>query len=160
MTVGEVCTRDVYVVRKTETLAVAAGEMRTRHIGAVVVVEPEGELLKPIGMVTDRDIVWGQLAHRADLHSLSVADVMTSRPLTLAEDGGVWEAIERLRAKGVRRAPVVSERGDLVGIVSVDDLLPLVAEELLGLARLVGEQASHEAQSKNRQPRAREAGGS
>ena len=153
MNIGEVCSREVYIVRKTEPLLEAAREMRQRHIGAVIVVEPEGTLVRPIGIVTDRDIVCGLVAREAELRSLSVADVMTSDPLCVSETSDIPEAIERMSSRGVRRAPVVSDSGDLVGIVSLDDLLPVVAEQILALAKLTGEQAKREGVSGKPTPR-------
>src|SRR3974390_793050 len=123
MNIGEVCTREVYIVTQGEALVQAAREMLRRHVGAIVVVQPEGKLVRPVGMVTDRDIVREQLSRDADLRSLKVADVMSKDLLTLPETSEVSEAIERMSSKAVRRAPVVSSSGDLVGIVSLDDLL-------------------------------------
>jgi CBS domain-containing protein len=142
--IGDICSREVYVVRPDESLAVAVREMNDRHIGSVIVVEPRGELQRPVGIVTDRDVVRGQISRSADLFCLTVGDVMTKNPMMLLETSGVTEAVERLSARGVRRAPVVNASGDLVGIVTVDDLLPVVAEELTSLARLVGAQAVRE----------------
>lgn len=145
MEVGELCSREVYIATRNEPLAEAVREMHRRHVGALVVVEPRDELLCPAGIVTDRDVLRGQLMHQADLFVLAVEDVMTTDPLTLPESTGLAEAIGILRMRGVRRAPVVGRSGELVGIICVDDLLPAVAEELCGLGRLVGTQASHEA---------------
>ena len=145
MDVGELCSREVYVVRPGEPLAQAVQEMDRRHIGAVVVVEARGKSLVPIGIVTDRDVLCGQLRRHADLFTLTVQDVMTSDPWTITESCGLAEAITGLRACGVRRAPVVADNQDLVGIVSLDDLLPAVAEELSALAKLIGRQAHREA---------------
>ena len=143
MNIGEVCSREVYIVRKTETLMEAVREMRQRHVGAIVVVEPQGKLMRPIGIVTDRDLIFAARSQTVDL-STGVSHVMTSCPFTLSEDSGLFEAIQSMSAHGVRRVPVVSAAGDLVGIVSVDDLVPVVAEELNGLAKLMGGQAKHE----------------
>jgi len=143
MNVGEVCSREVYVVERTEALAEAVREMRQRHVGAIVVVEQQGMLTRPIGIVTDRDLIFATRGDGIDL-SVSVTHVMTSCPLTLAEDSGLYEAIKLMSAHGVRRAPVVGAGGDLVGIVSVDDLVPVVAEELTALAKLLVAQARHE----------------
>jgi CBS domain-containing protein len=87
----------------------------------------------------------GELKSHADLFVLTVQDVMTADPLTIAESCGLAEAITSLRARGVRRAPVVADTRGLVGIVSLDDLLPAVAEELTALAKLIGGQAHREA---------------
>ncbi len=144
MQVGDICSREVYIVRPEEPLAEAVREMDKRHVGAVVVVESQADLVRPIGIVTDRDVVRGQLVRSADMFCLSVGDVMTKAPLTVEENCGVGEAIERMSARNVRRAPVVSSTGDLVGIVTLDDLLPVVAENLSMLAQLLGTQARRE----------------
>jgi CBS domain-containing protein len=138
----------VYILKAEEPLANAVAEMMKRHIGAIVVVETELDRVRPVGIVTDRDVIRGQVSLKKDLPSLTLRDVMTSAPLTVvSETSGVAEAIERMQAQRVRRAPVVSDSGDLVGIVSLDDLLPIVAEELGALARLVGNQARREGSS-------------
>ena len=144
MQVGDICSREVYMVRPEEPLAEAVREMDKRHVGAVVVVDSQADIVRPIGIVTDRDVVRGQLARSADLFCLNVGDVMTKTPLTVEEGCGVGEAIERMSARNVRRAPVVSSTGDLVGIVTLDDLLPVVAEDLSMLAQLLGTQARRE----------------
>ena len=151
MNIGEVCSREVYIFKPEEPLANAVAEMMKRHIGAIVVVETEPERVRPVGIVTDRDVIRGQMSLKKELSSLTLREVMTSAPLTVTEASGMPEAIERMRARGVRRAPVVNDSGDLVGIVSLDDLLPLIAEELDALARLVGNQAGREG-AKSRSP--------
>ena len=147
MQVGEVCSRDVYVVRADEPLAEAAKEMCSRHVGSVVIVAVDGDSVRPVGILTDRDIVRGQFERKADLFCLTAGDVMTPDPLTLREDMDVAEAIPCLGARGVRRAPVVNDEGILVGIVTFDDLLPAVAESLAALAALIGTQARRELRS-------------
>ena len=113
--------------------------MRRRNVGCVIVVEQRGKPLVPIGIVTDRDIVRA-LPNAGNLGALPVADVMTRDPLVLRENESIVDAMVRLRQRGVRRAPVVAAGGDLVGIVSTDDLLGIVAEQLGSLARLVDRQ--------------------
>ncbi len=144
MKVRDVCRAEVYIVRRDEPLAEAAREMCNRHIGSIVVVEAPGQIVRPIGIVTDRDVVCGQLDREADLFCLSVSDVMTPKPLTLVESTGVPEAVEQMSARNVRRAPVINDAGELVGIVSLDDLLPAIAEDLTALAELIGTQARRE----------------
>lgn len=141
MRAGELCTREVYLARPGDPLAAAAREMRRRQVGALVVVETRGATVRPIGILTDRDIVCGQLAKSADLFCLTVGDVMTSDPTTVEEDDDLSASIRQLAATGVRRAPVVNGQGDLVGVLSLDDLLPAVAQELGGLVRLIGKQS-------------------
>lgn len=137
MKLGNVCTRDVHTTTCERPLAEAAREMLARNIGALAVVEIHDGLRHAVGIVTDRDIVCGQLNHTADLHCLTVGDVMTVKPLTLTEHSGVAEAIECMSQIGVRRALIVNDAGNLSGIVSIDDLLPIVADELGVLAKLL-----------------------
>lgn len=142
--VGQVCTRDVYIFGAHEALAEAVAEMDRQHVGSIVVVEHRGGQLRPVGIVTDRDVIRAQLAHAGGLFNLKLDDVMTRELVMLEESTGISDAIRRLCENQVRRAPVVSGSGELVGIISVDDLLPVVAEELAGLARLVVSQARSE----------------
>jgi CBS domain-containing protein len=118
--------------------------MVKRHVGAIVVVDEDNRGQKPIGMVTDRDVVCGQLSPPRDLFCMSVDDVMTTDVLTLSEDSEIPEAVARMSERQVRRAPVVDGTGHLVGIVSIDDLLPGLAGALNALAMLVGVQAAQE----------------
>jgi CBS domain-containing protein len=140
--------RDLYspgaqVARPDQPLAEAARAMISGHVGSLVVVEA-GAGRRPVGMLTDRDIVRGQLRCSADLFCLTVGDVMTREPLTLPVGAEVTEAIAAMHARGVRRAPVVDGTGSLAGIITLDDLLPAVARELGELATLIGTQARHE----------------
>jgi CBS domain-containing protein len=143
MNVGEVCSRIAVISRAIDPLADAARQMIDRHVGALVVVDPHSNL-RAVGIVTDRDIVRGQMNRGADLFCLTVGDVMSPHPLLLPESLGISEAVEALNERGVRRAPVIAASGEVVGIVSLDDLLPVLSEDLLRLARLVGSQARQE----------------
>lgn len=140
MNVGEICSREVYIAKPTESLAQAAREMCRRNVGTVVVVERQGELLRPIGIVTDRDIVRALVDREARIDELEIGSVMTWSPLAIPEGREITEAIEFLSASAIRRAPVIDEAGDLVGIVSIDDLLPIVSEELGALTKLIEKQ--------------------
>ena len=154
MKIGEVCSREVYIYTPEEPLESAVAEMVKRHVGALVIVKAEPKRVRPVGIVTDRDVMRGQVLLKKGLANLTIRDVMTSDPLTIPQGTGIGEAIDLLRQRGVRRAPVVNGGGDLVGIVSLDDLLPIVAEELGALAQLVGTQARREGVARTRAPRA------
>lgn len=143
MNVAEVCTRQVFLIRAEQPLADAARLMQQRRVGALVVIEQRGASVRPVGMLTDRDIVCGQFAHQADLHCLTVAEVMAAPAATVREDQSLEEAIAVLRTRAVRRAPVVNGAGELVGVITLDDLLPVLAGELNSLAQLIGEQVAH-----------------
>jgi len=144
MRVEDVFSRDVRLVGPNQALVEAARDMLAFHVGALVVVDPRDNRRRPVGILTDRDIVRGQLNLGADLFCLTVGDVMTPEPLTLTADIDIITAIEALNAKAVRRAPVVDRSGAVIGIVTLDDLLPELAEELRSLASLMGGQARQE----------------
>jgi CBS domain-containing protein len=141
MIIGEIRTANVAVSYPDQPLAEAARMMRDRHVGALVVLDMHDPQRQPQGILTDRDIVRGQLIKGADLHCLTVGDVMTRNPLVLRISMGLSEGIEALTSRGVRRAPVVDGSGSLVGIVTLDDLLPALASNLQELANLMGTQA-------------------
>ncbi|WP_229518467.1 CBS domain-containing protein [Massilia sp. PAMC28688] len=144
MKVGEICTVQTIYCKRDETVQGAALLMRKYHVGDVVVVDqPNGEKM-PVGIVTDRDIVVGVIALGLDPASLLVGDIMSDDLLTAAEEDDVYETIERMRFRGIRRVPVVNSGGGLTGIVSVDDLLEFLAEEMGELSRISSHQQSHE----------------
>lgn len=137
MRVGEFCSREVVVVGKEETILEAARLMRRHHVGDLLVVEEgEGERF-PVGILTDRDIVVELVAAEIALDAVSIGDVMSFELLTAGEDEDLFETIRRMQEKGVRRLPVVDGRGALSGILTMDDLLEIVSEQLAGLVRLI-----------------------
>jgi CBS domain-containing protein len=110
--------------------------MREHHVGSVVVVEDAGEGVKPIGLLTDRDMVVEILAKELDAQAVSVGDVMSLGVITAKENDGVWVTLKRMRSQGIRRLPVTDNDGILLGIVSVDDILELLVGELTDLVKL------------------------
>jgi signal-transduction protein with cAMP-binding, CBS, and nucleotidyltransferase domain len=136
MQVSELCGDFVAVVLRSSPVQEAAQLMRQYHIGAVVVVDVSDSVQIPVGIVTDRDIVVGVVAMNVDPQKLSVGDIMTEDLSVVAAECDVFEAIAEMRRQGVRRMPVVNSDGVLRGIISLDDLLPVVAQELADLAKL------------------------
>lgn len=135
MKIKDICSRMVVVAEGDTDLREAARLMRDHHVGALIVIDGAEGVTRPIGIVTDRDIVVAVVAaNGVRPESLTVRDVM-ARELALAgENDGVFEAIETMQDKGVRRLPVVAGDGRLLGIVTLDDLLRMLANELGGLA--------------------------
>lgn len=144
MSVGEICNRDVIVIGKEDSISEAARRMREHHVGALVVSEMRAGVAVPVGFVTDRDLVIEVLAEEVDPNDLRVGDIMSRELLTVRESDGIWDTLQRMRNKGVRRAPVVTAQGGLAGIVAVDDLLELFAEELVQLSKLVVREQARE----------------
>ena len=134
MTVGEVSARIVVTAHPDEPIADVARRMRDEHVGDVVVADSHR---RPLGIVTDRDIVVTAVAQSADkLEKLLVSDVMT-RPAVTARPETLEEALKRMRSHGIRRLPVVGAEGQLVGILTFDDVLRVMSVELSGLIGLV-----------------------
>jgi CBS domain-containing protein len=148
MPISEICNREVVIVQRHNTILEAAQLMRQHHVGDVVVVEERGGVRVPVGIVTDRDLVVEIMAPAIDQTVITVGDIMVTELATVKENAGLSETIEYMRAKGVRRVPVVDRGGGLVGILTLDDLLELLAEELLALAKLVRHEQKKETMSR------------
>lgn len=149
MPISEICNREVVIVQRDNTVREAAQLMRQHHVGDVVVVEDRGKVRVPVGIVTDRDLVVEIMAPAIDQAVITVGDIMVSELATVKENAGVSETIEYMRAKGIRRVPVVDRNGGLVGILTLDDLLELLSEELLSLAKLVKHEQKKEMVSRH-----------
>lgn len=138
MPIAQICSRGVVIASPDDSLRTVAELMRVHHVGSVIVTRDDAGLCRPLGIITDRDIVLALVAKDVSPDAVSAGDVMSEPLETIDENDEVWTALERMRSRGVRRLPVLGARDELVGIVSADDLLELVAEELSGLARIIG----------------------
>ena len=136
MNVGEICTRDVVFVRRETDLVQVAKVMREQHVGSLVVVEDRAEGAVPVGVVTDRDIVVSVVAAQVDPLKLNAAEVMSGDVLVAHEQDDIVVVAQRMQQKGVRRMPVVSAAGALVGIVALDDLFAELGDEMQTLVSL------------------------
>ena len=85
------------------------------------------------------------LAPAVDPQVYNVGDLVARKLLTVVEEQGVFETIQYMRTNGVRRMPVVDRAGGLVGIISVDDLIQLLSDEMSELAKLIAREQVHEA---------------
>jgi len=132
MNAYELCQRHVVTVRRHEELATAAWMMRERNVGCLVVVEPAGPIggERPIGMLTDRDIVTNAIARGTDPRGLVVDDVMTRQPVMVLASSSLEDALQRMRSGGVRRTPVIDDRGRLAGILALDDIFEHLAQRV------------------------------
>jgi len=137
MTIGELCIRDTFIVQKGDSVVEAAKLMRVFNVGDLIVVDAGKEGNRPLGIVTDRDIVLNIVADNADPKTITVGEIMSKELVTGREDEGVYESMERMRAHGIRRLPVVDDQGFLAGILSVDDLLEFLGEEVSSLIGLI-----------------------
>jgi CBS domain-containing protein len=95
--------------------------MKTEDVGAVPVVESKADR-KPVGIVTDRDIVVNLLASGRAVEGASVRDVMTSNPVTVREEDDVNRALSAMADRKVRRILVTDDAGSLTGIIAQADI--------------------------------------
>lgn len=144
MHIGQLCTSQATHCTRDETVQGAALLMRRHHVGDVIVVDQFDGASVPVGILTDRDIVVSVIAPGLDPASLQVGDIMSEDLLTARDSDDVYETIEKMRLRGIRRVPVVDAGGSLAGIVSADDLLEFLAEEMGELSRISPWQQAHE----------------
>lgn len=141
MNVGQLSRGRVVRISESASLSEVARLMIGERVGMVIVTGGSHASAPMTGVITDRDIVTAQLAHSTDLASLSVREAMATSVLALMQDDSVDGAIVHMRARNVRRAPVVSVDGIPVGLISVDDLIRQLSFELCSIASIVGRQS-------------------
>jgi CBS domain-containing protein len=144
MPIAQICSRGVVIASPDDSLRTVAELMRVHHVGSVIVTRDDAGLCRPLGIITDRDIVLALVAKDVSPDAVRAGDVMSEPLETINENDEVWQVLERMRSRGVRRLPVLGAHGELVGIVSADDLLELVAEEIASLARIIGREQRQE----------------
>ncbi|RJX35097.1 MAG: CBS domain-containing protein [Desulfurivibrio sp.] len=135
MTVGEFCNREVVVAERDTSIIEAAKLMRQYHVGDLVVVDRSGGMTMPVGIITDRDIVVEIIAREVSLDAACAGDVMSYSLTTARVTDGIMDTLQKMRARGIRRLPVVNDEGGLEGILAIDDVLELLSEELSLLAK-------------------------
>ncbi len=144
MKAGEICNHHVVTVSPDDSIRTAAELMRQHHVGDVVVAERSGDSLCPLGILTDRDIVVEVIAENIGLDEVTVRDTMSDQLITAGEDDDLLATLMQMRENGVRRLPVVDGKGHLVGILTADDVIGLVARELAEVWALIVHQQGRE----------------
>lgn len=138
MSVGRICVREVHIADKDDSIQAAAHRMHVARVGTLVVVN---EAREPIGLVTDRDMVVRAVARGMDPNETTVEDIMTTSLRTVEESTPIDRALAMMRAGTCRRLPVVDRNGKLVGLLSVDDVLDLLAEEFNEIGKLLEQES-------------------
>jgi len=144
MRISEICHRHVIRVGKEASVIEAAQAMRAHHVGNVIVTDPSDGIDKPIGIVTDRDIVVELLAKGIDLGSVTMGDIMSATLVTAKHDADISETLRFMDIKGIRRLPILDENGGLFGVLSIDDLVVVLSRELGFLAEIFQRQIERE----------------
>ena len=133
MTVSDIMRHEVVTASLETPVHEVATTMRDENVGSVVVVEGD----EPVGLITDRDIAIRIAADQLDAEEMDAERMMSTDPVTVEADTGLFELSTRLCNEGVRRMPVVDDDGALVGIVTLDDLAVLLTGELGNLAGVI-----------------------
>ena len=144
MNIGKYCTRNVITADKDSNVIEASKLMRKYHVGSLIVVSNDSDGLRPVGILTDRDIVIEILAEEVPIESVSVRDIMSRSPVIAREDDDIFMTMETMRVKGIRRLPVVDSLGILVGVLTTDDLLGVIYEEMGNIVSLISREQLQE----------------
>ena len=151
MSIGDICNREVVFVNRDVTVHAACRLMRHYHVGSLVVVDEvsgvDGKRV-PVGILTDRDIVVEVDAMDLDAKVMTAGDIMSPDLVTAPESLCISAAIELMRIRGIRRLPIVDDENRLVGIVAIDDLLAVLAEEFSAIARVVSRESMREGRAR------------
>lgn len=142
MSIGRICIREVDVAGGDESALEAARRMRDRKVGTLVVVNDRNQ---PMGLVSDRDLALRVLAQERDPGRTAVSQIMTAMPMTILESSSIESALGHMRTGRFRRMPVVNGSGELVGIITLDDILTLLAEEFSTVGALLERESPHRA---------------
>lgn len=130
MQIGEICNRDVVTADPEATAADLAKIMLGRHVGSVIIVEKADAGLRPVGIVTDRDLVLQVTARGLDPGATTAGDIMNGEPVVTQHSAGILDTMRRMRSHGIRRLPIVDHNQMLIGIVTLDDLIDVIVGEL------------------------------
>ncbi len=131
--IKDFATSVVAVVEPETPALVVAKLMRQHHIGALIVVDAT-EKSRPVGIVTDRDLVLELMAEGLDPGVFTAGDIMSVDLVTATPEMDAMDAVQLMKTHRLRRLIMVDDGGRLVGIATMEDVLELLARELSGLA--------------------------
>lgn len=143
MSLRNMCRREVIWVKEGTAVREVAKLMEKKNVGCIVVVEADS-MLRPFGLVTDRDILIRVMNRGLDPDKTHIEDVMTKEIVALGESMGLLEALEYVKGKGIRRFPIVGADGSLKGIITLDDILFLLGKEMSDVASIIEKEGSFE----------------
>lgn len=142
MNAGSICSRVVATAAPAEKVRVAARRMSTNDVGTLVVLDAAGHN-EAIGIVTDRDIAIRCVAGDLDPDLANVSQVMTQPVASVDEYTSLDVAIAKMAANATRRLIVTGDGHRLVGILSLDDVLEMLAREVGPIGQLLEQQQPH-----------------
>ena len=145
MNAGNFCTREVVTAKDSFSVLEAARLMRRHHVGCLIVTADDNGS-RPVGILTDRDIVIEVLAEEVPLDSVAVKDIMSYSPVIAREDDDILTALRLMEERGVRRIPVTNSRDELTGILSTDDIIKVLHQGLGNILSICNREFAQERQ--------------
>ena len=138
MNVDSICNRNVVIADQATDALTAARLMHENHVGTIIIVDDINNAKRPIGIISDRDLVIEVLAKDVSPAQVTLKDAMNPDLICVRDDDDMMETVKIMCLEGIRRVPVVNEQGQLTGILTMDDLFEILADELSNLALLMG----------------------
>jgi CBS domain-containing protein len=132
MNLGQQFRSNVVTVEPATPIRDAVAKMQKQNVGAVVAVEGK----EVAGILTDRDVAMALGSGKA-VPDVPVSEIMTKKVITIWEDQGVFNATQYLLGHQIRRLPIINHDNELVGMVTLDDLLALLGRELFNITKAV-----------------------
>ena len=133
------CCREQVVAVSPDTPAVEVAKiMGEKNVGSVVIVTGDN---RPTGVITDRDLTIRVMAHEKDPGEVRAGDIATRDVITFRDSMGIYEAIQKMTAEGIRRMPITDDAGKLIGIVTMDDIVRMLGEEMASIAKNIEKQS-------------------
>ena len=134
MSLGSLCRRNIVIVKSGTMVIDVAQIMEERNVGCVVV----NGTRDVFGIVTDRDILLRVVNKNLDPSQTPIDDVMTKEPvITFSEDMELFDVLEEVRKSAFRRYPVADSDGNLVGLITLDDIIVLIGKEMADVANII-----------------------
>lgn len=134
----ECCQKQVVAVSPDTPVVEVARIMKEKNVGSVIVISGDG---RPVGILTDRDLVVRIMAQERDPGEVRSREVMTRNLITFRDSMGIYEAIRKMAGEGIRRMPIVDDSGILIGIVTLDDIIRMLGEEMAIIAENIEKQS-------------------
>ena len=135
MSLETLCRREIVCVDVNTPVLEATGMMEEMNVGSVVVIQND----RPVGIVTDRDVVLRVVNKKLDPAKCKAGDIMSLDLVTLKQSTGLYEALEQIKESGsrVRRFPIVDEHGAIKGIITLDDVIYLLGREMSDVSSII-----------------------
>jgi len=127
--------RPIVTISPEKNIVEACQLLREKNVGCLVAAE-EGKLY---GILTDRDIALKIAGEGKNPHTVMVREVMTANPVSISVDKGLHDLTTLMHTHRVRRVPIVDREYKVIGIVTLDDLLALLGDEMSDMGKTVSE---------------------